>query len=618
MPTAYSAARRLVPWLCALACCAAQARRHTDTGTDPSLVIDKLHQSYVIAADGSYTLIVDEVRTIARASALGPHSAPPIALHATLDTLEQIEAYTEKPDGRRIAVEAAAIREQPVAADAPQFVRIMTVAFPEVAVGDRLALHYVVKRARALFPGQFEDLSSSRFYRHKNYRVSYDLPANLPLYADAAGFRKVPARAAPGRARHDWVYQPGDNARIEAGAVSYLDYGKRLAVSTFADYGAFARAFEAVAAGKARATPDIAALARQLTADLPDARARALALGDWVRRHVAYVSVPVGLGAVAPHAAAEVLRQRQGDCQDHAVLLEALLAAVGIDSGGALLNNANAFRLPTIPTLGILNHMVLYIPGLDLYLDPSAAVAAGYLPDYALGKPALLLKTGAIRSTPPFQHEHNRNKLHFEVAASGASLFRVVKTSTGALAEPYRQALRATTQAERDRFVGRILRGIGQSGYGVLDPGLVDGTGEAYQMVFAGISENFAAVPGPAGIATSYDFWGGIGSAVDALAQERRRRQPFACPAIDRDDKTGFRFAPGLRIVKLPANMALRGAGFDYRADYQRHGNSVTVRRHLTFAPGGALCSPGDFARMAPLLTRMRRDLGSRIVLQTR
>lgn len=329
--------------------------------------------------------------------------------------------------------------------------------------------------------------------------------------------------------------------------------------------------------------------------------------------------MPVGVGGIAPHAAADVLRQRQGDCQDHAILLEALLAAVGIDSGGALINDANVFHLPRIPTLGILKHMIVHVPSLDLYLDPGAfAVAAGYLPGYALGKPVLLLKTGLIRTTPSFQREHNRNKLHFEVAASGASLFRVVKTSTGAPAEPYRQALRTTTQAERDRFVGRILRGIGQSGYGVLDPGLVDGTGDAYQMVFAGISENFTTVPGPAGVATSYDFWGGIGSTVESLAREKRRRQPFMCPAIDRDDETGFRFAPGLRIVKMPPSVALRGAGFDYRAEYTRDGNTVTVRRHLGFAPAGARCSPGDFARMAPLLARMRRDLDSRIVLQAR
>ena len=102
----------------------------------------------------------------------------------------------------------------------------------------------------------------------------------MPLHADTVGFVAVPGDSPPGRRRYAWRYVNGDNARQEAGSVSYLDYGKRLAVSTFADYAAFASAFRAgTAAAVGKAGPaSISALARQLTAGLPDTRARALAL----------------------------------------------------------------------------------------------------------------------------------------------------------------------------------------------------------------------------------------------------------------------------------------------------------------------------------------------------
>lgn len=605
-----AAARRGAVLLCALAG-AAPAR---DSGTDRSLLIERAAHAYVVNADGSYTLTVDEVRRIVHARAVAPHSRYAITYQGARDRIGALAAYTEKPDGRRIALGPAQIERQPDGTDA----RTMLLRFPEVAAGDRLVLHYVLKRGAALFPGQFEDLSSSPFYRQPAFSLSYDLPEQMPLYADALGFEPAaPAAAAPGRRRYAWRYQSGPNRRIEAGSVSYLDYGKRLAVSTFADYGAFARAFEAGAAGRAAPTPEIAALAARLTRGLPDARARALALADWVRREVRHTGAEFGPGGVVPEPAASVLARRHGDGKDHAILLEALLSAAGIDSSPALLNNGAAFRLPRTPTLGILNHMITYVPGLDLYLDASAtSVAPGYLPDQLLGKPVLLTRTGQLARTPAFQPDRARNVSEFHVGRGGKTLFRVIKTNTGAGAEPYRQALRASAPAERDALVGRILRENGQRGYGVLDPGRLEGDGDAYQMVMAGISENFARLPGPTGVASAYNFWGGILEATAALTRETARGQDFVCPAVEYEEESVFVFAPGLRILALPAALSLRRAGFDYRAAYARSGNRVTVRRRFGWRPATAPCAAAAFGPLRPLFERVRRDLTSQIVVR--
>ena len=604
------------------ACCGA---RGADTGTDPALVIETFAHAYLVNADGSYTLTVDDVRSIALARAVGPHSQYYISYNGALDEIGAIDAYTEKPDGRRVAVrpEHMLDQQEPASAEAPVFqdTRVKVVVFPDVAQGDRLVLHYVVKRLRALFPGHFEDLSSSQFFLNQAFSLSYDMPAAMPLYADAVGFEAIAVDSAPGRRRYRWRYQPGENQRLETDSVSYLDYGKRLAVSTFADYAAFAQAFQRGARDKAAVTPAIAALAARLTAGLPEPepRARALALSDWVRKNVRYVGVYVGPGGVVPHAADAVLAQRYGDCKDHAVLLEALLAAAGIDSGAALINSGNVFRLPSVPTLGILNHMITYVPSLDLYLDPTAgAIAAGYLPNQDLGKPVLLVASGRLAATPATQPERTRNRIVVQIGKNGGSLFRVVKTGAGALAEPYRQAIRATRPAERDVLLGRMLQGFGQRGQGVFDAGRLDGDGDEYQMVFAGVSDNFVNLPGPAAIGTAFSFWGGIGETVSALAQEKERKQDFVCQASDSEDDTGFAFAPGVRILALPKALSLQQGPLSYQADYRRQGNTVLVRRRLRFAPDAMVCKAADYRRLRPLLDQMLRDLKSQIVVQSR
>jgi hypothetical protein len=414
----------------------------------------------------------------------------------------------------------------------------------------------------------------------------------------------------------------GDNERLEAGSVSYLDYGKRLAVSTFPDYAAFARAFRLGAAGVARPSPaaqlPIAALARQLTAGLPDTRARALALSDWVRHNIRYAGVYVGAGGVVPHPAATVLANRYGDCKDHAGLLEALLAAIGIDSTGALVNSGNAYRLPEAPTLGVLNHMITYVPSLDLYLDPTAdTVGAGYLSPGLLGKPVLLLKTGTFAMTPILQPERNRTTTWFDIRRDGRSSFRLSKTAFGAIAEPYRTALRDSRQAERDAFVQRMLQGLGQKSRGVFDavPEARAGNGDEVRIAFSGTSNGFLDLPGPSALATTYGLGGGLAEAVAGLGEESERRQDFVCPAIDHEDETGFRLPKGVRILALPKPVKLMDGGITYRASYTRRGNEVKVQRRLTFRHGRATCTPADFRAMQPALDRIVRDLRSQIVV---
>lgn len=606
-----------------------------DTGTDPAVVIDRHIQHYVVEPSGAYLLTVDAAKTIVEQRAVQEHGQYYISYNKTLDEVVAIDAYTLKPDGRRVPLRPDQIKDQQEAAssDAPMFqdTRLKIVVFPEVAAGDQLVVRYTVRRNTPLFPGHFEDLSSSPFYLNKNFVLVYDMPASMPLHADAVGFVPVPLSprdvVPAGYRRYQWRYAGGGNQRLEADAVSYLDYGKRLAVSTFTDYADFARAFRANTVpgtgSAAPPSPAIATLARQLTAGLPDARARALALSDWVRHNIRYLGVYIGPGGVVAHPAATVLDNRYGDCKDHAALLEAMLAAVGIGSTGALVNSGNAYQLPDTPTLGVFNHMITYVPSLDLYLDPTAeSTMAGYLPAGILGKPALLLASGSFAMTPILQPARSRTTTWFDIGRDGRSRFKVSKTASGASAEPWRKTVRETRLAERDQFVRRMLQGFGQKGQGVFDAGKVDSPGkdgsDEYSLSLSGSSEHFLHLPGPSALATTYDVWGGLGEAVFTLGQEKERYQAFVCPAVDAEEETGFRLPKGVRVLALPKSTSLMNGGIHYQSSYARRGSAIVVKRRFTFRHGRATCTPDDYRAMQPALERIMRDLRSQVVVSGR
>lgn len=613
---------RSIALLCCLLMTRAVAGVPADTGTDPSLVIDKYRQHFMVNRDGSFIFTFDMVTTIAEPRAVQANSQRSVSYNTTLEEIVALEAHTQKRDGRIVKVTSDQIKDQQESAssDAPMFLdtRVKVVVFPDVEVGDKLVLHYVRKRHAPLFPGHFEDLSASDFYDNKQFDLIYDMPESMPLYADAVGFVAVPVDSAPGRKRYQWRYVDGPNQRIEADSVSYLDYGKRLAVSTFAGYPAFAQAYHARADDKARADRAIASLAGKLTQGINTRREKALALADWVRNNIRYVAVYVGPGGVVPHAASTVLENRYGDCKDHAVLLEALLEASGIASTPALINRGNAYRLPTAPTLGIFDHVITYIPELKLYLDSTAAeIAPGYLPVQELGKPVLLTKTGVIAQTPTSQPLRNYTAARYVVQADGKSQLTVTKTTGGAVAEQYRRTVRDTPPGERNLFVERILQGIGKQGTGVFDPGKLDGDGDEYVLGFKATSENFVNLPGPTGVSTTINYWVGLGDAVFSMIGEKERTQDFLCPSgYDVGDEAVYEFAEGIEILAVPGTFKLRDENFEYAAEYARKGNTVEIKRRLRFNNGSTVCTPADFKRMQPAIQQMVRDLQGQIIVK--
>jgi transglutaminase-like putative cysteine protease len=552
--------------------------------------VDRHVRHFVVEPSGAYLLTVEQIRTIAQRDALHDHARYEIGYNQVLEDIIAVEAHTEKADGRRLAVQPHQITDQQQAAsvDAPmlQNTRLKIVVFPDVDVGDRVAVHYVVRRHTPLFRGHFEDLSSARLQHQRDFRAVYDMPATMLLHADAAGFAPtstadLPAPAA-GKRRYAWRYLDGDNPRIEAGSVSELDYGKRLAVSTFADYAALARAYQDRVGARALPDDTVAALATRVTGDVVEPRARAIALSDWVRRNVRYVALYLGPGGVVPHAAARVLANRYGDAKDHTTLLVALLASAGIDSTVALVNNGNAYQLPAAPTLGVLNHAIVYVPSLQLYLDPTAEnVAGGFLPAALLGKPAVLTRSGEFAMLPFFQQAHSHTLTQFTIQSDGSSRFTVTRTGNGALAELYR-----------------------------------DVPGGDVAISSRGASNGFTQLPGPARLATTYDLKGSLGDAVLTFAQEPERRQDFVCPAIDAVDELRFHLPTRSRVLALPRAVHVDDANFAYHSRYVRRGALVTVQRQLKFRHTAATCTPDDYRRMRPALERMLRDLRSQVVLR--
>ena len=612
-----------------LACClfvlalasAPRARGDAIDATDRATTMESFIQRSVIARDGSAdirteaTYLVNEPRGIAMVAQL------PIKYNRSRESLDILEAYTLKANGRKVAVPRAAIidQQEAVSVGAPMFQdeRVSTIGFPELESGDRVVYVARLLRHTAMYPGQFEAAFSPGLNDVVKLHLIYDLPEGMALAGDAIGFRAHAPASANGRTVYEWDYISAPAARIEANAVAYSDYGRRLYVSTFGSYAAMAAAYDARAADKSALTAPLRALAEQLTGTLPNARAKAYAINEWVRANIRYVALYINAGGVVPHDAATILANRYGDCKDHATLMEALLTAAGIDSTPALISYDNAYKLPEVAVT--LNHVITYIPALKLFLDSTASdVGSGYLPDALIDKAALLTRTGALVRTPARQAGSIKVRSVVKLAADGSADFEHHTLVGGSWGEPTRQQMRAMAAPVRERQVTLALQGRAQHGQGSISVADVAGRPDQLRLDYKGHSDDLVDLPGPVGLPLNSDLFDNLVTGVDNAAAEKRRTQNYVCPHGDYDEEARYEWPAGVTVLAAPAPLAIHNAVLDYVADYSIKGRSLTVKRQLRLHHRNARCTPADFAIARPAFDTMQRDLKAQLILQSR
>jgi hypothetical protein len=353
VPRSLSTSYAVVRPACALACAAlcaalfalASACAHAQTPIDddvPPATLERDVHLFVIQKDGSGEEHDDSTIRANTTAGVDAVAQRYVWFNKDIESITALSAQTIDPDGSVHEVGASSIRDvqEPRSAGAPTFQDgvLRTVIFPGVQPGARVRLVFDKRRGHALQAGTFSYFVEPPGEPVEFQRLIFDLPADLPLYADARGYEAQPPVTENGRTRYTFDFRQGQLPPLEAGAVARVNWGARLMVTTVPDYASFAARYREAAADPSATDPAIAAFARSLTAGVTDPREKAARIYDWMRLNIRYVALFLGTTAAAPHRAVDILRDRYGDCKDHVALFTALLAAAGIRAEGALLN----------------------------------------------------------------------------------------------------------------------------------------------------------------------------------------------------------------------------------------------------------------------------------------
>ncbi|WP_088509757.1 DUF3857 domain-containing transglutaminase family protein [Burkholderia ubonensis] len=607
----------------------AAAPRPPAAGIDdtPPTTLERDVHEFVIQRDGSLEEHDDATLRANDANGIDAIAQRYVWFDKDLERVELLAAQTIDRDGVAHPVGPDAIRDvqEPRSAGAPTFQDgvLRTVVFPGVEAGSRTRVAFRKVRTRPLNPGYFGYFVEPSRDPVDYQRLVFDVPADMPLHADARGYVALPPVTANGRTRYVFEYRHGPYDRIELGAVGYPTDGDRLMVSTLPDYAAFAARYRNAAMDPSADDPAVAQLARALTANAPDPHDKARILYDWVRANVRYVALFLGETAAAPHRVTDILRNRYGDCKDHVALFGALLAAVGIRSEPVLLNLGAVYTLPSVPGYGggAVNHAITWLPDLGLYADTTTGgIAFGYLPPIVMDRPALLVDTGVLARTPATQPRTRTARLAIDAARLDAQRYQSYVEDDGWTAELERNVFRRATRERVRQLAVERLRQSGLRGTADLVTTDLAATAGPFGVTMTGTLDHAVWPDGTTAVPALSSPTGGIATQVQGWLAEPVRTQAWVCIGGAFDETAQIALPANVAVTDVPADTAVRDRFVDFASHYVFDASArvVQITRRLRADFGRQVCTPDDYAAMRASLERIERDTQAQIVVRAK
>ena len=605
------------------------------TTLEPSSKLTRCYYTYTVNPDGSFTNDIDFAFTLLKEDALESSKQQSISYSTSVEKVDVIEAYTKKTNGKRIdvpktnfqlEVNSGKDKASPAFSDRTN----LTIIFPELEVGDTIILHYKITQTVPLFSNHFSETQT--FYKSVIYddvRIKIDLPDSMSVKYETAGLAEKKTVQKNGRKIYEWTFSNKKAIERKDDWSDVYQFGKDpgYMISTFPSYAAISAAYGVRAKQQAVVTPRIQKLADEITKDKASPYEQAKTLYEWVASNISYAGNCIGVGAVVPRSTDFVLDNHMGDCKDHASLLEALLSAKKITSTQALINSGSMYNLPKIPVVSMVNHVMNYIPSLDIYADSTSEdTPFGLLPDSAAGKPILLVdgyQEGL--KTPPILHDSDNTITNSKITIGedGSAKGRVqwvlkgrpgLFGNTGKRIKNYHAYKDSKEKVEEysKSMVKNQGFEVGKVAYSFDDhPKFADvSTSEIRFDVKEFINaDSLGAFNIGSIFATSYIY-----SIVKSNKVTEQPSSDFSCKGGHYEENYTYEFPKNLKILAVPDNVSFKNALVSYQATFVIKGNTLTVIRKYDDVTSGPVCDPKVYKAYKELAIKAMPNLKSQVV----
>ncbi|HQQ62301.1 MAG TPA: DUF3857 and transglutaminase domain-containing protein [Pseudomonadales bacterium] len=578
-----------------------------DDTPDLATRIGTLDASYVIDKNGAFTETRRWEMTVLKERAVESARNYTLSYSTSIQKAEVLEAYTRKANGKKIKapkdnyqVEANSGKgkDAPIYSDRTS----LTVVFPDVAVGDTVVFAYKLTAKEPMFDGHFSETETYPKTRaFDQVHITIDAPSSLWTQYRVKDMQEVRNEEKHGHKILELAWQNPKPVKSKRENYSVYDRDQEVgySFSTFHNYEEVANAYARVANPKVVVNERVQKQADEIVGDRKDPHDVAKALYDWVAVNIDYAGNCVGLGAVVPHDVSFILDNRIGDCKDHATLLQALLQAKGIASTQALVNAGSSYKLPAVPVVSMVNHVINYIPSMDLFADStSSETPFGMLPFGDQDKPVLLVNGYREGTrTPAMKIGTNEQKMKtvVDINADGSAKVDVAVNLKGYFAVNARSRFRnIPTDYEKD-FVKNVLQSQNMKGDGIFTKDDPKALLDTYNYSAKFDVKNLLPLPGTGGFYVSPLFYSEdpVVQYLGIAFEEMDEMQESTCSSGHSEEEYIYHFPKGMKIIATPDAMKQSNGRTSYTASYELKGNTLTVKRVYDDRTPGNVCPVG-------------------------
>lgn len=592
------------------------------TGYVAPVAVERNHMFFEVAADGTYVQTRETAYRIKTAKGAEDYGSQEIEYIAGHEEILSVEAWTVTPQGIRVPVLPAAIRdrEEDNSGGAAQFsdTRVKAIIFPQVTIGSLVAYRVVIRVNKTPYLGEFQQSFMLRpNFAYEDWEVRVAMPEGRRLHLHTRGVMGGLDRTAEGISHYRFRYRRESTLTPPSDAAGLIHFADYLMVSTMPDMQALGLLSKSFFEPNVQITGEIRALAEQLTVGVTDERAKVAALYTWVARNIRYVSVALGQGRLVPHPASEVLANRYGDCKDHVVLLESLLGAVGIPSSPAMINSGANHLFAPIGVHYPINHVITYVPSLDLYLDSTDPFAPfGTLPLSDMDKPVILTALDRLARTPRMKADDHvsRTEVHMTIRANGTMAGRSYSRMKGYFENASRTERFTKQSRPVEAEIKDYLFRFNETGTG--DRRFPDPTDitKPYWVLGNFTLEPLTNMPGrggmpiPVGLAPGEIAWAGSNT------PEPESKFPLQCLSRVVEERYVLNFPKSVSIEAIPAGVQFRRGDVQYQSRFVQDGRTVTVHRTLRVQRASNVCGSKESRDWLAFYKVLQRDLRSQVI----
>jgi cellulose synthase operon protein C len=235
-------------------------------------------------------------------------------------------------------------------------------------------------------------------------------------------------------------------------------------VSTYKSWDDLGKWYWGLVRDQLVADDEVRRRAEALTQGLKDDRAKARAIYDYVVQKTRYVALEFGIHGFKPYRCAQIFARGFGDCKDKATLIVTMLGALGIKATPVVVRTANKGDIETTPaSLAPFDHMIAYVPSLDLYLDGTAEYSGSLeLPAMDRGALAMQVNGGSPKLVrlpdPPAAASVSSHKVDATLSLDGAAQVEWHEAVQGVEASEWR--VRFHAESTRKQRVQQMIAGL--------------------------------------------------------------------------------------------------------------------------------------------------------------